>query len=64
VFDQALYNDEEVEVLSIAGGERIAAALGNRKFCILRNHRLLTVGRFVEESVGCSRWPNAWPKST
>jgi hypothetical protein len=52
VFDQALFDDEEVEVLSIDGGRRIAAALGNKKFCILRNHGLLTVGRSVEESVG------------
>ena len=52
VFDQALFNDEEVEVLSIDGGRRIAAALGDKKFCILRNHGLLTVGRSVEESVG------------
>ena len=52
VFDQALFDDEEVEVLSIDGGKRIAAALGNKKFCILRNHGLLTVGRSVEESVG------------
>jgi hypothetical protein len=27
VFDQALFDDEEVEVLSIDGGKRIAAAL-------------------------------------
>jgi len=39
-------------VLSIDGGRRIAAALGNKKFCILRNHGLLTVGRSVEESHG------------
>jgi ribulose-5-phosphate 4-epimerase/fuculose-1-phosphate aldolase len=39
-------------VLSIDGGKRVAAALGNKKFCILRNHGLLTVGRSVEESVG------------
>jgi ribulose-5-phosphate 4-epimerase/fuculose-1-phosphate aldolase len=50
--DQALFNDEEVEVLSIDGGKWIAAALGNKKFCILRTHGLLTVGRSVEESVG------------
>jgi ribulose-5-phosphate 4-epimerase/fuculose-1-phosphate aldolase len=35
-----------------ACGKRIAASLGNRKCCILRNHGLLTVGRSVEESVG------------
>ncbi len=27
-------------------------ALGNKEFCILRNHGLVTVGRSVEESVG------------
>ena len=52
MFDQALFDDEEVAVLSIDGGRRIAAALGNKKFCILRNHGLLTVGRSVEESHG------------
>ena len=52
VFDQALFDDEEVEVLSTDGGKRIAASLGESKLCILRNHGLLTVGRTVEESVG------------
>ena len=52
VGDQALFDDEEVEVLTTAGGERIAAALGGAKLCILRNHGLLTVGRSVEAAVG------------
>lgn len=52
VSDQALFDDEEVEILSIDGGKRIAAALGAQKLCILRNHGLLTVGRSVEEAVG------------
>ena len=52
VFDQALFDDEEVEVLSYDGGKRIAAALGDKKFCILRNHGSLTVGGSVEEAVG------------
>jgi ribulose-5-phosphate 4-epimerase/fuculose-1-phosphate aldolase len=52
VFDQALFDDEEVEVLSVDGGKRIAAALGDAKLCILRNHGSLTVGRTVEEAVG------------
>jgi ribulose-5-phosphate 4-epimerase/fuculose-1-phosphate aldolase len=52
VFDQALFDDEEVEVLSYDGGKRIAAALGDTKLCILRNHGLLTVGGSVEEAVG------------
>ncbi len=52
VFDQALFDDDEVEVLSIDGGKRIAAALGDKKLCILRNHGMLTVGATVEEAVG------------
>jgi ribulose-5-phosphate 4-epimerase/fuculose-1-phosphate aldolase len=52
VFDQAMFDDEEVEVLSLDGGKRIAAAIGDAKLCILRNHGLLTVGRTVEAAVG------------
>ncbi len=52
VFDQALFDDEEVEVLSTDGGKRIGAALGERKLCILRNHGLLTVAPTVEAAVG------------
>ncbi len=52
VFDQAMFDDEEVEVLTYDGGKRIAAALGDKKFCILRNHGSLTVGHSVEEAVG------------
>jgi ribulose-5-phosphate 4-epimerase/fuculose-1-phosphate aldolase len=51
VFDQAMFDDEEVEVLSADGGRRIAAALGDAKLCILRNHGMLTVGTTVEEAV-------------
>lgn len=52
VFDQALFDDEEVEVLSPDGGKRIAAALGDNKLAILRNHGLLTVAPTVEAAVG------------
>ncbi len=52
VFDQAIFDDEEVEVLSTDGGTRIAAALGDNKLCILRNHGLLTVAPTVEAAVG------------
>ena len=52
MFDQSLFDDEEVEVLSTDGGKRIAASIGDAKLCILRNHGLLTVGRSVEEAVG------------
>ena len=47
-----MFDDEEVEVLSYAGGQRIAAALGDAKLVILRNHGLLTVGTSVESAVG------------
>ncbi len=52
MFDQSLFDDEEVEVLTVEGGERIAHTIGATKLCILRNHGLLTVGRTVEEAVG------------
>ena len=51
VFDQSLFDDEEVEVLSIEGGQRIAQAAGTSKLCILRNHGLVTLGATVEETV-------------
>ena len=52
MFDQSLFDDEEVEVLTTAGGQRIAESLGGSKLCILRNHGFLTVGGSVEEAVG------------
>ena len=52
VFDQSMFDDEEVEVLSTDGGKRIAAALGDTKLCILRNHGLLAAGTSVEAAVG------------
>lgn len=51
VLTQAVFDDEEVEVLSTDGGKRIAVALGENKLCILRNHGLLTVGSSVEAAV-------------
>ena len=51
-FDQAMFDDEEVEIMSPDGGKRIAVSLGGNKLCILRNHGLLTVGTSVEAAVG------------
>lgn len=51
VFDQSLFDDEEVEVLSVDGGRRIAEAAGSTKLCILRNHGIVTLGATVEETV-------------
>lgn len=50
--DHALFDDEEVQVMSVDGGKRIAAALGDMKAIILRNHGLLTVGGSVDECMG------------
>ena len=43
--DQALFDDQEVEILSTAGGRSIAAALGASRVVLLRNHGHLAVGR-------------------
>jgi ribulose-5-phosphate 4-epimerase/fuculose-1-phosphate aldolase len=50
--DHSLFDDEEVDVASTAGGKRIAAALGSAKAVILRNHGPLTVGTTVDSAVG------------
>jgi len=50
--DHALWDDEEVQVQSTAAGARIAAALGDTRAIILRNHGLLTGGETVAEAVG------------
>lgn len=50
--DHAVFDDEEVQVMSSDGGKRIAAALGETKGVLLRNHGLLSVGASVDECVG------------
>jgi len=50
--DHAIFDDQEVQVQSTEGGRRIAAALGQKRAIILRNHGLLTVGSRVDECVG------------
>ena len=50
--DHAIFDGEEVQVMSTDVGKRIAAALGEFKAVILRNHGPLTVGRSVEECIG------------
>ena len=49
--DTALFDDEEVQILGVEGGERIAAALGDCSFAILANHGLLTTGASVAAAV-------------
>lgn len=48
----SVYDGEDVNVSSTDGGKRIAAALGDGRGVILRNHGLLTVGPSVDEAVG------------
>jgi ribulose-5-phosphate 4-epimerase/fuculose-1-phosphate aldolase len=50
--DHAIFDDEEVDILSVDGGKRIGASLAAAKAVILRNHGLLTVGQTVDEAVG------------
>lgn len=51
LFDQALFDDEELAVMSTDGGERIAEAIGDNRLAILRNHGLLTAADSVEAAV-------------
>ena len=48
----SVYTGDDVNVASTEGGKRIAAALGEGRGVILRNHGLLTVGSSVDEAVG------------
>lgn len=48
----SVFDDGEVDVLSVDGGKRIAASLGEGRLSILRNHGLLTVGASVDEAMG------------
>jgi ribulose-5-phosphate 4-epimerase/fuculose-1-phosphate aldolase len=50
--DHEVFDDEEVDVLTVDGGHRIAKSLGSAKAVVLRNHGLLTVGPTVAEAVG------------
>ena len=52
VFNQAIYDGEDLEVDSTDGGYRIADAMGSNTLVILRNHGLLTGGQSPAESVG------------
>jgi ribulose-5-phosphate 4-epimerase/fuculose-1-phosphate aldolase len=49
--DHGLFDDYTGVVLDVEEGKRIAAALGDNKAVILRNHGLLTVGHSVDAAV-------------
>lgn len=48
--DHVLFDDFTGVVLDNSEGQRIAAALGDKKAAILQNHGLLTVGKTVDEA--------------
>ena len=50
--DHEIFDDEEVNIGSTDGGKRIAAAIGEARAAILRNHGLLTVGTSVDAAAG------------
>lgn len=50
--DHAIFDDDELNVVSLDGGKRIADALGPKRAISLRNHGHLTVGSTIDEAVG------------
>lgn len=48
--DHGIFDDYTGVVLDAVEGERLAAALGQHKAVILRNHGILTVGQSVDEA--------------
>jgi ribulose-5-phosphate 4-epimerase/fuculose-1-phosphate aldolase len=52
VDNHAVFDDEEVNIVSTDGGKRIAQALGPHRAVLLRNHGTLAVGGSVDECVG------------
>lgn len=49
--DHALFDDEEVQVLSTEGGKRISVAIGDNRSVILANHGFLTTGASAADAV-------------
>ncbi len=50
--EQAVWDNEMVDVLDMVSGKDLAASLGDNKLLILRNHGNLTVGASIDEAVG------------
>jgi ribulose-5-phosphate 4-epimerase/fuculose-1-phosphate aldolase len=48
----ALFDDEELDIVTLDGGKRIADAMGDKRHAILCNHGLLSTGGTVAEAVG------------
>ncbi len=52
VYNQSIFEGEELGVPSYECGQRIAEAMGTTTLCMLRNHGPLTAGRSVAEAIG------------
>jgi ribulose-5-phosphate 4-epimerase/fuculose-1-phosphate aldolase len=50
--DQSVFEGEELDVVDVAVGARLAAALGPNRLLVLANHGLLTVGASVGQAIG------------
>jgi len=50
--DQAVWDDDTLDVTDVEDGRRLAAAVGSARLGILRNHGLVTTGASVAEAVG------------
>lgn len=50
--DHEIFDDDEINIGSTDGGKRIAAAIGDARAAILRNHGLLTVAGSIDAAVG------------
>jgi ribulose-5-phosphate 4-epimerase/fuculose-1-phosphate aldolase len=50
--DHSIFDDDELDIVSLDGGKRIGDALGANKAVVLRNHGLLTVGPTIDEALG------------
>lgn len=49
--DCAMFDDEEVQIQDMAGGQRIAQCIGKNHSIILRNHGLVTAGASVASAI-------------
>ncbi|MCU1359665.1 MAG: ribulose phosphate epimerase [Ilumatobacteraceae bacterium] len=50
--DQSVFEGEELDVIDVVVGGRLAAALGPSRLLVLANHGLLTVGATVGQAIG------------
>ena len=50
--DQAVFDGEELDIVDLDAGGRLASALGSRRLLVLANHGLLTVAPTVAQAVG------------